>query len=348
MTNWQIVLLHTQKSTLLKRAFEAAFPGQVTSIHVPALGQDGYREDLDPKELVTYFRRKVFDPGLWNGRVLTVYGDGEFHHYTYALTKLSAELRGLDDPEERNWTYFHFDNHRDDWGTRERDGYTPTLNCASFVDPLVYDQGAVPFMIGPDPYPKKDSRGYRIRGKEIPIYHNWFTKARQRSREWKHNAAPEERVGGELPAVPDLRETPTPSYFSFDLDLLSPTEIATNFDQNYWVTVRRLCTVLDRLRPFKRVFGADILGFPDRCQHALSALTMIILARKILGLSVERFLEEHTRAKRRQAGLMGLDAQGRLKHVPGKRAHAHTFTTWLDPNRPSPISEGELLEIVRT
>lgn len=328
MDDWQIVLLHTKRTTLLKRAFEAAFPGRVVSSYVPMLGRWQYVEGVEPQRLIDYFRRRVFDPGIWKNRVLTVYGDGNFHHYTYALTKLAAERRGLDDPKSRDWTYFHFDNHRDDWGQRDRDGYNPQMDCAGFVDILSHDHGAVPFLVGPDTYPKKDSRGYVIRGEEIPIYHNWFTKARQKSCQWKSNAAlVDTMTGGELPSIPDLRETPTEAYLSFDLDYLAPSEIVTNYDQNANITVRRVGKILDRIRPFKRIFSADILGFPDDCTHPLSALTMIILARKIMGLGTSRLLAVQAEAKQKQA-TAGFDS--------------------MDRERTSPISEGELLEIVQS
>ena len=136
-------------------------------------------------------------------------------------------------------------------------------------------------------------------------------------------------MGDERPSVADLRETPTPSYLSFDLDYLATTEMVTNFDQNENVKLRRVCQILDRIRPHKRLFGADILGLPDDCHHGLSALTMIILARKIMGLGVTRLLSEHTWAKRQQAW-----------------CRTPPFDP-LDRLRPSPISEGELLEILR-
>lgn len=327
MADWQIVLLHTRETTLLKRTFEAAFPGRVVSLSVPRLGREQYTQGIEPTKLLEYFRRQVYDSGIWRNRVLTVYGDGNFHHYTYALTKLAASRRGLDNPKSRDWTYFHFDNHRDDWGHR-LEGYNPTMDCGSFVDNLVYDHGAVPFLVGPDSYPKKDSRGYIIRGEEIPIYHNWFTKERQRMPYWnRRNYSPQDTLtGGELPAILDLRNTPTPAYLSFDLDYLSPAEIVTNYDQNDNITVRRVGQILDRIRPFKRIFSADILGFPDDCNHPLSALTMVILARKIMGRGIFKLLEAQAAAKRKQsaAGFVSMDRE-----------------------RASPISEGELLEIVK-
>jgi hypothetical protein len=142
------------------------------------------------------------------------------------------------------------------------------------------------------------------------------------------------QTGVELPATADIRATPTESYLSFDLDLLSPAEIVTNYDQNEGATVRRVCQILDKIRPHKRVFSADILGFPDwNNHHALSCLTMIILARKIMGLGVERLLKYHTYAKRVQGAWV---TSGVLKDW------ALNFE-----QRKSPIEEGELMEVLR-
>jgi len=371
MSDWKIALLHTRPNTLLKRVFEAAFPGRVRSIHAPALRRDtSYEYDVSHGELLDYFRKYVYDPGFWDGRILTVYGDGEFHHYTYALTKLAAERRGLDGPE-RNWTYFHFDNHRDDWGKRAKNGTCETIDCASFVDSIAYHHGAVPFFVGPDAYPYKDAVGYRIRAEEIPIYSNYFTKKLQRSRNWagikllpitSGNKWEDEAhgsavvfTGGELPAVSDLHETPEEAYLSFDLDYLSPMDIVTNFPQNDHITTRRVCKILDRVRPRKRVFSADILGFPDNCRHPLSALTMVILAKKIMGLGVEKLLQYQDYAKRRQALWVAnthrmkfqyMSADGKAV-IPALPEGTYPNFYLSERERKSPIEEGELLEVLR-
>ncbi len=323
--DWSIVLLHTEPNTLLKRAFETAFGGRVLSLHVPALGEERYSWRTTRSSLMSYFRRQVYDSGIWDGRVLTIYGDGEFHHFTYALTQFARERRGLG-YERPDWTYFHFDQHRDDWGQRLPSGEPFGLDCAGFVDSIAYYHQAVPFMVGPTVYAKKDSRGYRIKGREIPIYSSQFPKSMQESRVWNSNETLEGILDARrAPTRRDLRGTPTESYLSFDLDLLSPAEIITNYDQNEDMTLRAVMPILDRIREYKRIFSADILGFPDECEHPLSVLTMIILARKIMGLGTSRLFEYHSYAKRRQAG---------------QRTNLGKF------NRESPIKEGELMELL--
>ena len=330
MSSWRILLMHTRKNTLLKRSFEAAFPGLTTSLHVPALGTDWYCEDATQDDVLNYFRRNVYDPGLWDGQLLSVYGDGNFHHYTYALTRLAAEQRGLEGPEQ-NWTYFHFDQHRDDWGDRLVNGTSEYLNCGNFVDSICHDHGAIPFFVGVDAYPYKDSIGYRMNGTEIPIYSNYFTKKMQRSRDWKgvrhlRNLF----TGAQFPAKSDLRGTPSPAYLSFDLDLLAQSEIVTNYDQNPYLTTRRVCEMLDRIRPHKKVFSADILGLPDDTHHPLSVLTMIIIARKIMGMGTKRLLTYHSWLKQKQAADI-----------------TNGYVSLDDRNRESPIEEGELLEVLQ-
>lgn len=332
MDDWQIVLLHTRQTTLLQRAFEAAFPGRVASMYVPELSRQR-KQYVSKGTLTNYFKSHVFDPGIWKNRVLTVYGDGNFHHWTYALTRFALDRRNVGE-----WTYFHFDQHRDDWGDKDAQGLKHELDCANFVDQIAHDYSGTPFMVGPEVYPRADAKGYTICGKHIPLYHNWFTQERQRSKTWHNNVRPASQTGLELPAARDLRATPTESYLSFDLDLLSHSEIVTNYDQNDDMTVRRVCQILDKIRPYKRVFSADILGFPDGNRtHALSALTMVILARKIMGLGIERLLKYHTQAKRRQAA--------RLNR--GEEALFYDYWDNLeDDQRESPIEEGELMEVL--
>ncbi len=326
---WRILLMHTRRNTLLKRAFEAAFPDLVHPMHVPALGTDWYCEEATQDDILSYFRRHVYDAGLWDGRLLTVYGDGNFHHYTYALTRLAAEQRGLEGPEQ-NWTYFHFDQHRDDWGARLYDGTSEYLDCGNFVDSICHDHGAIPFMVGPEAYPFKDSIGYRMNGTEIPIYSNYFTKKMQESKDWKRTRSLRRFFTGvELPSTADLRSTPTSAYLSFDLDLLAQSEIVTNYDQNEEATTRRVCQILDKIRPHKRVFSADILGLPDDTHHPLSVLTMIIIARKIMGMGTKKLLAYQGWLKQKQAALI-----------------TNGYIYLDDRERESPIEEGELLEVL--
>ena len=326
MDNWQIVLIHTCKTTLLQRSFEAAFPGRVASIFAPELARSR-KQFVSKQTLVNYFKRHIYDQGIWKNRVLTVYGDGEYHHWTYALTRLALERRGIG-----QWTYFHFDQHRDDWGEYDSQGLKPELNCANFVDQIAHDYSGTPFMVGPDTNPRRDMQGYQICGKHIPLYHNWFTQKLQKSKRWRSNNAPRGQTGLELPATDDLRETPTEAYLSFDLDLLAHSEMVTNFDQNDNMTLRRTCQILDKIRPHKRIFSADILGFPDwNRHHALSCLTMIILAKKIMGLGTKRLLNYHTEAKRRQAARYNSD-------------YWNIMGEW---GRDSPIEEEDLLEVLK-
>lgn len=328
MDNWTVVLLHTKQQTLLKSAVETAFSGRAVSFHIPTLAEAW---QTDRKYLLDYFRRWVYDSGIWRDRVLTIYGTGWYHHFTYALTKLALERRGLDG---FNWTYFHWDNHRDDWNWRNSNGILlDWLNCANFVDSIVYDHQGIPFFVGPDSYPRKDAEGYRIGGTEIPIYHNFFTKDLQESQSWPSLRPNPLQTGLELPSVRDLRETPVETYLTFDLDLLARSEIVTHFPQNDSMTLRRVCQMLDHVRPFKRVFGADILGYADEFHHPLSALTVVILARKVMGLGIQQLLEYHTNVKRRQAI--------RFNRWEG-------FWNMMDlPGRESPINEGELLEVLK-
>jgi len=324
--DWLIVLLHTQPNTLLKRAFETSFGDRVVSLHVPALGGNKYSYRTTRKPLMEYFRRHDYDSGIWDRRVLTVYGCGSLHHFTYALTHLARERRGLG-YDARDWTYFHFDQHRDDWGKRLPGGESYYLDCGSFVDSIAYHHQGVPFMVGPSVYAKKDSRGYRVNGTEIPIYSSQFPKSMQESQFWPRNDLLEGRTDARrLPTRRDLQETPTPSYLSFDLDLLSYTEMLTSYDQNEIMTLRDLVRILARVREHKRLFSADILGLPDGQDHPLSALTMLILARKIMGLGTSRLMEYHTYGKRVQAG-QGIDTE--------------------DMARESPIEEGELMELLK-
>lgn len=323
-SDWQIILLASRNS-LLKKGFKASFGEKVIVLNVPELGKERKNHRTTREDLLSYFRRHVYDSGIWRQRILTVYGSGSMHHYTFALHKLALQQRTI-----RKSTLMLFDQHRDTWGRRNKDGLSNYLTCSNWFDQTVCAHNATPFMVGPDCYPAHDSRGFEINGNRIPVYHNYFTKTLQASRKWRSNTPPANQTGYEMPAVADLRETPRNAYLTFDLDLLGRSEIITEFDQNDGFKLRRLLQIIDQIRKHKRIFSADMLGFPEWNQtHSLSVLTMLILARKIMGLGINRLLEYHTHYKR---------VQGQLAKSNRNFYRAH--------HRQSPIGEEDLLEIV--
>lgn len=335
-SNWLILILHTRPKSILKDAFETAFPdGRVVSLFRPGLWDTEWMPT--GPEMIDWFQRRVFDPGIWRHRVLTVYETGEYHHYTYALSYFAARRRALLEQAGQNWTYFHFDNHRDDYEFEGRQelGFSPYINFANFVDSLAYDHGAIPFLIGPDIYPDHDREGYRIRGTHIPIYSNYFKGSERAPGVWAGSPATKGLMhrglftGAEMPSTQDLQATPRNAYLSFDLDVLSPTEMVTDYDQNYSMTLRRLISIASKVMSHKRVFGADILGLPHEYEHPLSVLNIVILARHIMGMGTSRLLSHQGSAKRKQARWLSR-GNGILR----------------DPHRPSPINRDELMEIL--
>ena len=331
--DWNILLLHSKRETLLKTALEAAFPGKVISLFRPGLNDPWMSECPTTNEVWKYFRTRVFNPSIWSRRVLTIYGSGSLHHYTHSLTRLSTERRGFD-PEKLEWTYAHFDNHRDTWLDHSRGGNS--INCGGFVDLIARDHGGVPFLIGTDVYPRKDIKGYSFSGRKIPIFSNYFSSKIKRKFPWHTYRGPGLRsftYATQLPSEEDLLLTPRPSYLSFDLDVLRSTELVSDFDHHHYMTLRRLCQIVDKVRGYKSIFGADILGMPDNCYHPLSALTVVILAKKILGGGIKNLLSFHTHAKRVQAPLI--------------RQYKNIYKFEDDHERPSPITESQLLEVLK-
>ena len=96
-------------------------------------------------------------------------------------------------------------------------------------------------------------------------------------------------------------------------------------------TTNRICQLLDKVRPHKKVFSADILGLPDDTHHPLSVLTMIIVARKIMGMGTKNLLAYQGWLKQKQAALI-----------------TNGYIYLDDRERESPIEEGELLEVLQS
>ncbi|MEK6878561.1 MAG: arginase family protein, partial [Nanoarchaeota archaeon] len=168
--------------------------------------------------------------------LITVYGHGGYHHHTYGFTALALEkIKPIGEVG-----YVHFDNHND-LGILEPHNY---LGCGSFVLKLCKDRGMTPFLIG------------QYFNKTVTdIFKNAKYVVQNNSYKGEYRILPSGRLPKKF-----VNELSPNLYLSFDLDLLSDTQINTGYNQGI-VTLPQLLTMVKQISKKHNIISADILGF---------------------------------------------------------------------------------------
>jgi arginase family enzyme len=172
------------------------------------------------------------------GKPLTVYGHGSYHHYTYGLV-------GNVMPQRTNeFLYIHIDMHTDAGINRQRCNCLPahglhkcgmSIGCGSFVEDIA-DHGAKNFLfIGTDA-----SCGWKRK--------RWV---KQDTLLQSDSLNIIERELG--------RKRCNDVYISMDLDVLASKELPTGYGRGK-ISLRHLLDILTVIQRNKNVLGADILG----------------------------------------------------------------------------------------
>ena len=175
-----------------------------------------------------------------SGRIFTVYGSGNYHHYTYGLLKNIADLR------LENYTYVHIDQHSDNERIKRRMKF---INCANFV-----------YQIKDDAYNKKNNKCARVKCVKYigcsKILNEIHDEDILNPSQLKNGC-----VNNLVYAL--MQDTPSDVYVSMDLDVLLDKEMSTRWPGGK-ISTSCLLDVLSRLKDTKNIISADALGFyPD-------------------------------------------------------------------------------------
>lgn len=253
MEPWKIVVLeHDPPSKEMADFFEKIWKEGVIRKKIDDMYKKDVKEDVE---------KKMEDAvGKLEGKILTLYGKGGFHHYTFGLCKTIACKRS------KNYMYLHVDNHSD--------SYYKTDGCLagnSFVENLDEEPEAKDvFFIGVESLLGRWDCDHTIIGQKALI----SKKAKKILRK-------------------ALREKPQLDvYPSLDLDVLTTTEINTDYDQGI-LELKHLLNIIDVIEREKNIISADILGYNNFefskysnlkfCNNATGLLAYATLAAKIIG-----------------------------------------------------------------
>lgn len=196
------------------------------------------------------------DLGKQKGKILTLYGDGGYHHYTYGLCLKVAKRKSKD------YIYVHADNHTD---ARKCDD---PIGCGSFVEDITDKPRAKDILLLGTTY------GSNEKNRTIVTVETLTSK----------NAKEDLRKALKAKQQKDV-------YASFDLDVLNGIEITTSYGTGN-LSLENLLDAIEVISEEKNIISADILGLTGRIKRhdidleytePISLLTYAVLAAKITG-----------------------------------------------------------------
>ena len=205
--------------------------------------------------------------GNLEGKILTIYGHGGFHHYTYGLCNTIAKKRSDD------YVYIHIDNHSDSYKNKNH-----LLDCGSFVmNILDAPKAKRAIFFG--------NNGY---SDEINATQYSLVTNTKRTTQNVLKIIPQQDV-----------------YPSLDLDILAVTEIKTGFDQGS-LELKHMLNIIRTIKSEKNMISADMLGYESKdknflpCSDYTSLLTYAALAAEITGKDTKELKKLHTHFKNKK------------------------------------------------
>ena len=263
MENWKLLILEMDSSSKESaNFFKRVWTDEIITKEITPF-------DYVKKETITNQVNEVTKN--LEGKILTIYGHGDFHHYTYGLCNTIAKTRSDD------YAYIHIDNH-----SGSIDNYNNNLSCESFVSSILEDPKAKKIiLLGARDY--SDEEHARIEQKTLI---NNLKRTTQRA----------------------LKKIPSQDvYPSLDLDILSETELHAGHDQGI-LTLNHMINIIRLIKSEKNMVSADMLGYDDgtswcnpyTINHSSSLLTYATLAAEITGKDTKELKKLHTHFKNKK------------------------------------------------
>ncbi len=258
--DWKIVCLEIDEpSKEVGNVMARIWPDKVSTIKLPGRWDVVEKEHL--KDLLWQFKNI-------NGKILTVYGSGLFHHFTYGLLRNIADLRS------NEYTYVHIDQHTDDadtFGTEFQDAF----HCGNFVRDIKRKTLAkkVKYVGCEKVYSEIDKKDI-VYGREI------------------------EQNGVKKSLSELLFDAPKQVYVSMDLDVLKPDQMKTGWPDGL-MDLTTLLEIINHIKNNQTILSADILGFNGNGKYknpgwcAASLAVYVIIAGTLFGEDTTVFRRKH-------------------------------------------------------
>lgn len=277
---WHLAsLVHDAYSEEIARFFKTAWTDGVHVVVAPLWNtRNRYdKEAFDTQDIIRETKGLADLPT--DGNVVTVYGHGNYHHYTYGIT------HHVMIPRSKRFMYAHIDYHTDDGmgSFRKKDGKEiHALSCGSFTR-AIKNHGARAYMyIGTDV--RCGTQKKRI--KQDTIEMKSWSSSKLRKPLLKNFIMTEAR-----------KKRTKDTYVSIDLDVVRYEDCATGYQQGK-ISLEDILEIVEALKDCKNVVAADILGYQRALSQGyhrteqskswlyyneMSKLTYLILASKFAG-----------------------------------------------------------------
>lgn len=250
--HWQILALeHDQASIDMADFFEKIWVNGIIRKKIPSYLSAGKEEVIKSIKDAT---------NSLEGKVLTVYGSGFLHHYTYGLCYTIARKKSKD------YDYVHVDNHSDSYD--RKNGW---LDCASFTRNILEEPEAKSVIY----------LGSVAEEKHTSVSQNVLV-----SKDMEKTLR--KVLSANLYAQ---------VYVSLDLDVLKRTDVSTAFHQGI-LELKHLLSIIEVVQEEKEVISADMLGYNGN-KDAVSPLAYAAIAAKITGKDTKELEKLHEYFKKK-------------------------------------------------
>lgn len=276
-TDWQVFAIEVDGGVeQIARSIEKFYGLKINRIKVDNADE---LKEIDKDELLKKLKGAGVPQNYSERRkCLFILGDGDYHHLTHALTRLSGK---------KNYALFDWDSHTDDYRDVKWScglGTKQVLACDQFTDLLTEDCGAASVTyLG-----FANGRFREFGGVDEPAFKQsrWASQSDLKKRDVKD-------ITKELAVAAEGED----AYITIDLDVLDPSEhVSVYFD--YAVGSMKIDELVDSVRTVggqKDYFACDVVGYhagATRLVRKKSVLAATVLAGEVMGLDSSRAYAE--------------------------------------------------------
>lgn len=247
MSDWKLVILKLKQDCAAKEIIDV----------FQNIWSDGViikqkrRRSISKRGAVTASIKRAFND--LEGKILTLYSKGDYHHYTYGLCKVVADSRS------KSYCYMHLDHHNDAIFYNYYD-----LGMAAFVQHIKkYTNASSVLLLGP-PKSSFEALNYVTPGIDLVTEKELYDQKNFRK------------------IISNQQEKDV--YLSCDLDVLHREEFSANWSRGE-LKLDDAKTIIKTINEEKNVISADILGYNG--SDIKSCLAYAVLAGTLMNKDIK-------------------------------------------------------------